>query len=205
MPHLKNVRQKTRFSTLLTDAQSRTRHQTLAPQHHLETPVFASSVHVKWSAPQRNSSPSREWLPPSSVTRRSPRRLGASENDKAVVPQNVGRRRGAEAGFVCFSCLCVSRLAYLGLRVVCGARVDSVINSKTSSRLASLQNTPCRTVAAVRRRLQASGIDQSRRSVHEYMAAEHWPAKPVICGKLCAFHHYIPTVKRWLRRLCSGG
>ena len=37
---------------------------------------------------------------------------------------------------------------------------------------------PCGTVAGP----QASGIERSRRSVHEYMAAEHWPAKQVVRG-----------------------
>ena len=41
---------------------------------------------------------------------------------------------------------------------------------------------PCCTIASVRKCLQASGIERNRRSVHEYMAAEHWPAKQVIRG-----------------------
>ena len=39
---------------------------------------------------------------------------------------------------------------------------------------------PCCSVATVRKRLQASGIERGHNSVLEYMMAEHWPAKQVI-------------------------
>ena len=41
---------------------------------------------------------------------------------------------------------------------------------------------PCCTVAGVRKRLQASGIERGRSGVQRLMTAEHWPAKQVICG-----------------------
>ena len=52
-------------------------------------------------------------------------------------------------------------------------------------------DTPCCTVATIRRRLQAPGIERSRRIVQGYMAAEHRPAKHVICGQWRSLHHCI--------------
>ena len=46
---------------------------------------------------------------------------------------------------------------------------------------------PCCSVASVSKRLQASGIERGRRSVQEYMKAEHWPAKQVICVEIHVF------------------
>ena len=45
----------------------------------------------------------------------------------------------------------------------------------------------CCTVASVRKRLQASGIERSRSSVQEYMKAVHWPAKQVMCVEILVF------------------
>ena len=40
--------------------------------------------------------------------------------------------------------------------------------------------------ASVRKSLQASGIERSRRSVQDYVSAEHWPAKQVASEYTCA-------------------
>ena len=45
----------------------------------------------------------------------------------------------------------------------------------------------CCSVASVRKRLQASGIERGRSSVQEYMKAELWPAKQVICVEILVF------------------
>ena len=64
-----------------------------------------------------------------------------------------------------------------------------------------IANTPCCTVDSVLKRLQASGIEFCRSSVQEYMKAEHWPAKQVICGTIHAslpfFFYFValPQVK----------
>ena len=81
---------------------------------------------------------------------------------------------------------CMFRLTSLGVSsvsLVCG----SMAVMRSAFCAAALVNAwisvdPCCTVASVRKRLQASGIERSRRSVLEYMAAEHWPAKQVIRG-----------------------
>ena len=46
---------------------------------------------------------------------------------------------------------------------------------------------PCCSVATVRIRLEASGIERGRSSVQEYTKAEHWPAKQVICVEILVF------------------
>ena len=90
------------------------------------------------------------------------------------------------------SCVpCISRLISLELCVICAwfVRLFSGSDDKNQERAranmlinAWIPVDPCCTVASVRKRLQASGIERSRRSVYEYMAAEHWPAKQVIRG-----------------------
>ena len=82
--------------------------------------------------------------------------------------------------------LCMFRLTSLGVSSV------SLVCNEERVRAAVLINAwisvdPCCTVASVRKRLQASGIERGRRSVHEYMQAEHWPAKQVICVEIRAF------------------
>ena len=59
---------------------------------------------------------------------------------------------------------------------------------------------PCCSVVSVRKRLQASGIERGRSSFQEYMKAEHWPAKQMICFEilvfLCQFYFVVlPQVK----------
>ena len=46
-----------------------------------------------------------------------------------------------------------------------------------------IAETQCCTVASVRKRLQASGIERGRSSAQEYMKVEHWPAKQVKSGQ----------------------
>ena len=114
---------------------------------------------------------------PLSTTQRWLQRL---RSDGDMASRNVGRPRGAEAG-VC-QCPCVFRFTSLETRFVCGSRVK-----QERARAASLINAwiaveACCTVASVCKRLQASGIERSRRSVQDYVSAEHWPAKQVTCG-----------------------
>ena len=76
----------------------------------------------------------------------------------------------------CFSCY----LSHIARIVMCGCKKERV-------RAAALINTwisvePCCTVAGVRKRLQASGIERGRSSVQSLMTAGHRPAKHVIRG-----------------------
>ena len=50
-----------------------------------------------------------------------------------------------------------------------------------------IANVPCCSVASVRKRLQASGIERSRSTVQEYVKAEHWPANQVMCVEILVF------------------
>ena len=52
---------------------------------------------------------------------------------------------------------------------------------------AGVATVPHCSVASVHKRLQASGVERGRNSVQEYMKAEHWPAKQVICVEILVF------------------
>ena len=51
----------------------------------------------------------------------------------------------------------------------------------------------CSSVASVRKRLLASGIERGRTSVQEYMKTYHWPAKQLICVEI---HFSLPFLFR---------
>ena len=122
---------------------------------------------------------------PVSTTQRWLQRL---RSDGDMASRNIGRPRGAEAGVCVMFSLRVS--SHISRRVICVSRLW--VHGCERVRAAALINAwisvdPCCTVASVRKRRQASRIERSRRSVHEYMAAEHWPAKQVIRGKMMIF------------------
>ena len=109
----------------------------------------------------------------------------AAEAGGDMASRNIGRPRGAEAGVCVVFSLHVS--SHISRRVICVSRLWVHGCDEERVRAAALINAwisvdPRCTVAGVRKRLQASGIERSRRSVHEYMAAEHWPAKQVVRG-----------------------
>ena len=117
---------------------------------------------------------------PVSTTQRWLQRL---RSDGDVASRNIGRPRGAEAG-VCVK-FSLQFSSHISRRVMCVSRLWVHGCNEERVRAAALVNAwisvdPCCTVASVRKRLQAPGIERSRRSVHGYMAAEHWPAKQVI-------------------------
>ena len=155
--------------------------------HHsficLNTQLFTSILRALWCGPQRNSSPSGGWQPKASAARRSPRRLECRcptklrlqrlRSGDEVVPRSVGRPCGAEAR-LCLVFLC-SLPTSPELCVVCGSRVDPVIK------------TPCCTVASVRQRLQAAGIERSMTTVRMLMKADHKPAKQETCARVVVF------------------
>ena len=100
-----------------------------------------------------------------------------------VVLRQVGRPRGAEAGLCLLSLQ--FRLTSLELRVVCGSRVYSVINSRTSSchyaccwYQSPLFADVCKHVASSP--AAAASMSTWRRSTGQ--------RSDMICGKLCAFH-----------------
>ena len=119
---------------------------------------------------------------PVSTTQRWLQRL---RSDGDMASSNIGRPCGAEAGVCVMFSLHVS--SHISRHVICVSRLSVHGCNEERVLAAALINAwisvdPCCTVASVRKRLQASGIERSRRSVHEYMAAEHWPAKQVIRG-----------------------
>ena len=74
---------------------------------------------------------------------------------------------------------------HVSRRVICASRLwvhgcyeERVLAAALMNAWISVE--PCCTVAGVRKRLQASGIE--RGSVQEYTKAEYWPAKQVIRG-----------------------
>ena len=120
---------------------------------------------------------------PVSTTQRWLQRL---RSDGDMASRNIGRPRGAEAGVCVMFSFHVS--SHISRRVICVSRLWVHGCNEERVRAAALINAwisidACCTVASVRKRLQASGIERSRRSVHEYTAAEHWPPKQVIRGK----------------------
>ena len=158
--------------------------------------VFSSLFTTTWCDPQRSVSPWSAWRREASAARRSRRRLVCRRRQPGcggcartatwcdMASRNIGRPRGAEAGVCVLFSLHVS--SHISRRVICVSRLCVHGCNEERVRAAALINArisvdPCCTVASVRKRLQASGIERSRRSVHEYMAAEHWPAKQVIC------------------------
>ena len=115
-----------------------------------------------------------------SATKRWLQRL---RSDGGMASRNIGRPGGAEAGVCVMFSLRVS--SHISRRVICASRLSVPGCIEERVRAAALINAwisfdPCCTVASVRKRLQASGVERSRRSVHEHMKAEHWPAKQVI-------------------------
>ena len=93
--------------------------------------------------------------------------------------------------------MCLVFIAFLvshlsNWRVICAffQWTDDKINSGARAKMlinAWVATAPCCSVASVRKRLQASGIERSRRSVQRLMTAEHWPAKHVICVEILVF------------------
>ena len=103
---------------------------------------------------------------PEATTERWLRRL---RSDSDVASRNIGRPRGAEAGVPCFSCF----LSHIARIVMCASRLLVHGCEKGRVRAAALINTwisvePCCTVAGVRKRLQASGIERGRSSVEAH-------------------------------------
>ena len=116
---------------------------------------------------------------PEATTKRWLRRL---RSDGDVAPHNIGRLRAVEAS-LCVMSFCMFRLTSLGVSSrlwVHGCKDERVRAAALINAWISVE--PRCTVASVRKRLQASGIECGRSSVQEYMKAEHWPAKQVICG-----------------------
>ena len=118
---------------------------------------------------------------PVSTTQRWLQRL---RSDGDTASRNMGRPRGAEAGVCVMLSLHVS--SHISRRVICVSRLWVHGCNEERVRAAALINAwisvdQCCAVGSVRKRLQASGIERSR-SVHEYITAEHWPAKQVIRG-----------------------
>ena len=119
---------------------------------------------------------------PVSTTQRWLQRLRSGGD---VASRNIGRPRGAEAGVCVMFSSHVS--SHISRRVICVSRPWVHGCNEKRVRAAALINAwisvdPCCTVASVRKLLEASAIDRSRRRFHEYMAAEHWPAEQVIRG-----------------------
>ena len=71
----------------------------------------------------------------------------------------------------------------------CVSRIASVMNSGTSSCTFACCCHRCRH-SMLHSRQCGSIWHRAHPPQDEYMAAERWP-KQVICGKLCAFHHYM--------------
>ena len=165
------------------------------PHFPQDPQVFSGILTTTWCDPQRSVSPWSAWRREAWAAKRSRRRMVCRCRQRsagcrgcarmATWRRNIGRPRGAEAG-VCVMCsLHVSSL--ISRRVICVSRLWVHGCNEERVRAASLINAwisvdPCCTVASVRKLLQASGIERSRRSLHEYVAAGHWPAKQVISG-----------------------
>ena len=104
---------------------------------------------------------------PASTTQRWLQKL-RSDGDSASL--NIGHPRGADAGVCVMFSLHVS--SHISRRVIRVSRLWVHGCNEERVRAAALINAwisadPCCTVASVRKRLQASGIERSRRSVHE--------------------------------------
>ena len=87
--------------------------------------------------------------------------------------RNIGRPRGAEAG-VCVVSLRVS--FHISRNTLClWVQGKKKRRALVPHRLINdwIAVEPCCTVASVCKRLQASGIERSRRSVQNYVSAEH--------------------------------
>ena len=154
-----------------------------------KTQVFVSIFAATMvSCPHKNSLPSKFRQSPAWATRRSRprwvcRRSSAwrASRCRTTLGDHVVRK------LVCVLFLVLSvptspSCAWF-VRFFCGLIILSpaLIN-------ASIATVPCCTVANVRKRLQASGIERGRSSVQEYMKAEHWRAKQVTC----AFTYFCP-------------
>ena len=137
-----------------------------------------SSLLTTWCDPQKSVSPWSAWRCEASAARRSRRRLVWRCRQRAALAAKaaLGWRRGvaqhratAWCGGWCVSCFscCLSHIARIVMRasrlLVHGCKKERV-------RAAALINTwisvePCCTVAGVRKRLQASGIECGRSKV----------------------------------------
>ena len=119
------------------------------------------------------------------------RGLGAKKIAAALGVREATWRRATSGDRVVRRLVCVScfscYLSHIARIVMCASRLLVRGCEKERVRAAALVNAwiplePCCTVASVRKRLQASGIERGRSSVQRLMTAEHWPAKQVICG-----------------------
>ena len=144
----------------------------------LKSQVF-SCLLTTWCDPQRSVSTWSAWRPEASAPRR-------------WRPRWVCWRRQRSAG--CGGCARTAtwRRATSGDRVVrrlvcvsCFSCYLSHIGCKRSAFVPQRSSTPGFLLSHVARTLvsaNVSGIERGHSSVQEYMKAEHWPAKQVICG-----------------------